>query len=86
MVADLPGQELMARTLPAPAPPDKAEQARDQAHRVRDTARSYAERAEAVGRDAAETAGGRIEANPFASVLTAFGVGVLAGKLLDARR
>jgi ElaB/YqjD/DUF883 family membrane-anchored ribosome-binding protein len=61
---------------------DQGRQAYDRAYeRARQTGESVRERAE----DAYDIFGKEVESRPFTSVLTAFGVGFVAGMLLDRR-
>lgn len=53
------------------------------AHAARDRAQRFAESARAQGEEGIAAVERRIEQNPFSSVLIAFGVGLVIGKLLD---
>ncbi|KAA5606302.1 DUF883 family protein [Roseospira marina] len=59
---------------------------RDYSEKAGDTVRHYGEQASAQGARAADYASRQIESQPFTSVIAAFGIGVLAGRLLDGRR
>lgn len=53
------------------------------AHAAKERAQHFAESARAQGEEGIAALEQRIEQNPFTSVLVAFGVGLVIGKLLD---
>ena len=60
--------------------------ARESGDAVRDRARDGVERLESQSREQAERAGQAIEERPFTSVVSAFGIGIILGILMDRRR
>ena len=53
------------------------------AHAAKDHAQRFADSARAQGEEGIAALEQRIEQNPFSSILIAFGVGLVIGKLLD---
>ncbi|MDR6292665.1 ElaB/YqjD/DUF883 family membrane-anchored ribosome-binding protein [Inquilinus ginsengisoli] len=76
----------LARTLGDAATAEaKAGGARinEAAHAAKDRAQRFAESARTQGEDSIAALEERIEQNPITSILVAFGVGLVIGKLLD---